>query len=217
MFNKEIIKETLNSIKRIDIITGNYYHSNLKAMKYLKSVLNNLIIKIPYQGYSDIFELMSKGKLQRWCHYTSQSAILLFDDNDYIEKGYLYLNKNQPNYYHSWVTFNYGNQEYVFDPCLNCICKRKEYHEIFKIKETKTIRAKDIKRFLIEKINYYKSKTMINHDKFNKYKESVANKVYEIKIDDRDIFNEHFSGMNVIYNLELNNKKINKVEANYNL
>ena len=54
-----------------------------------------------------------------------------FQDNDYIERGSLSSDKDEPRYNHSWICFKYKGCEYVLDPCLNFICKKKDYNKIF--------------------------------------------------------------------------------------
>lgn len=125
---------------------------------FLKDTLKNLKIEITskYKS-SDIFELMNKGALEGWCFQTSESAIIFFNDDDYIQRGYLKSDDNL-DYYHSWIVFNYENKKYIFDPCLQIICEYEIYHEIFNTKVLANIKAKKVKEYIINYINNYSKK-----------------------------------------------------------
>ena len=102
-----------------------------KIIEYLINRLSDLYIEVlgDYQG--TILELMSSGKLEGWCWQTTESAIVFFNDDDYIERGNLKFEEKTKKYYHSWICFNFNGVEYVLDPCLNFLCKKddekKEY------------------------------------------------------------------------------------------
>ena len=125
---------------------------------YLKDTLKNLKIEITSKHKSsDIFEFMNKGALEGWCFQTSESAIIFFKDDDYIQRGYLKSDDNL-DYYHSWIVFNFENKKYIFDPCLQIISEYEIYHEIFNTKVLANIKAKKVKEYIINYINNYSKK-----------------------------------------------------------
>ena len=65
--------------------------------------INNLYIEFLGDYEGSLFELMAVGKLIDWCWQTTESAIVLLNDYDYIERGNLYIDEATPEYYHSWI------------------------------------------------------------------------------------------------------------------
>lgn len=179
MFNKETtFYEKSNYLKSQEIDPG--------VLKYLKNKFNNLYIEIlgDYQG--DIFSLMNSHRLMGWCWQTTESAILFLNDEDYIERGYLCLDKIDRNYYHSWICFNYKDIEYVFDPCLDIICKKEYYIDVLDAKVKAKIYALSVKKELIKQINTPKETKnekierifdRILGDDYKKYKEEHKDEV----------------------------------------
>ncbi len=123
---------------------------------YLKDRLQNLYIEVLDIAKGDIFTLMSLEKLEGWCWETTESAVVFFQDEDYIERGVLNLEKKYPNYYHSWICFSYKNKEYVLDPCLNLLCPKDAYVYLFDRKLKGKVLAKDVREELLR--HYHLSK-----------------------------------------------------------
>ena len=134
-----------------------------EVYEYLKEKLKNLKIDITskYKN-SNILDLMNKGALEGWCFQTSESAILLFNDDDYIQRGYLKSDDNL-DYYHSWIAFNYEDKKYIFDPCLQLISEYEIYHNVFQTKILANIKSKEVKKYIINYIKNH-SKKEINED-----------------------------------------------------
>lgn len=126
-------------------------------LKYLKNRLQNLFIEIGGDYEGTIFELMDDGFLEGWCWQTTESAVVFFKDNDYIERGYLTINTTGE-YLHSWICFNFENKEYVFDPSLQILTERSIYHYVFEVSLKSTISARKVRQDLISEIEEYKMK-----------------------------------------------------------
>ena len=147
-----------NKIKKV-----NENKCDKEVYEYLKEKLKNLKIDITskYKN-SNILDLMNKGALEGWCFQTSESAILLFNDDDYIQRGYLKSDDNL-DYYHSWIVFNYEDKKYIFDPCLQLISEYEIYHNVFQTKILANIKSKEVKKYIINYIKNH-SKKEINED-----------------------------------------------------
>jgi len=141
MKNEQIKK--LNKLRR-EIIDIDIY-------EYINNLLKNLYIEITGNYEGNTLYLMKRNLLEGWCWQTTESTIIFFNDDDYICRGNLKLDKNTT-YYHSWICFNYQNKEFVFDPCLNILCKKKLYDKVFQVKIISKLTAKTIKEDLINKI-----------------------------------------------------------------
>ena len=98
-----------------------------KVVEYLMNKLNNLYIEVLGDYEGSLFQLMPVGKLMSWCWQTTESVIVFLNDDDYIERGNLYFDERTPEYYHSWICFNYNGMEYVLDPCLSFLCKKIDF------------------------------------------------------------------------------------------
>ena len=94
-------------------------------------------------------DLMKLGLLEGWCWQTTETAIMFLNDEDYIERGNLiferYSDVNEYKYFHSWICFKYNNEEYIFDPCLDLLCKRNLYHKIFEVEIMGIVCAKNVR------------------------------------------------------------------------
>lgn len=122
----EIIKVFINENNfkaedRIKILRAN--KENIGVTAYLIHRFQNLKIEVLGEYEGKIMELASKDLLLGYCWQTTESAIIFLNDDDYIERGNLYLEENDK-LYHSWICFKYKNRNYVFDPCLNILCKK---------------------------------------------------------------------------------------------
>lgn len=126
-----------------------------EVYEYLKTILENLYIEILgiYEG--NTLYLMQRELLEGWCWQTTESTIIFFKDTDYICRGNLYLDKNTI-YYHAWICFNYNNKDYVFDPCLNILCKKKIFDKVFQVDIKAKIPSKKVKEELITKLQTQK-------------------------------------------------------------
>lgn len=103
IISKAINKKPLTEEEKFKILRSK--RINPKIVEYLTHRLSELYIEVlgDYEGL--LFELMSTGKLEGWCWETTESAIVFFNDNDYIDRGNLKFDERTPNYYHSWICF----------------------------------------------------------------------------------------------------------------
>ena len=124
-----------------------------KVLKYLAEKFQNLTIEVLNRYTGNIMDLMSRNYLEGWCWQTTETAIIFLNDDDYIERGNLYLYfENNREYWHSWICFKYNGEEYAFDPCLNFLCKKSWYSKLFKTDVRGKVTAKQVREELIGKI-----------------------------------------------------------------
>ena len=125
---------------------------------YVKTILRNLSIEIGGDYEGNVIELMNKGLLEGWCWQTTESSIVFFNDDDYIERGNLIFSIYKK-YWHSWICFTFNDIVWVFDPCLQIIIEKDIYYHIFEINEIAGIvNAKSVRKDLIYRINHHKEK-----------------------------------------------------------
>ena len=146
LFNKKSLTEE----EKIKILHSKT--ADKKVVLYLMNRLSQLHINVLGEYEGDLFELMAASKLAGWCWETTESAILFLNDDDYIERGYLKFDDDTQEYYHSWICFKYNGIEYVLDPCLSFLCKKKLYSKIFETKVLGKVSARDVKEELIKQI-----------------------------------------------------------------
>ena len=162
--------KNLNEEQRFKII--NREKIPLSVINYLNGILKDIYITLENNsGY--LLDLMKQEKLTGWCFQTTESAIVFFDDNDYIERGYL---------------------KFVFDPCLNIICKKIDYMKVFEIEVLSYVIAKMVKEEFIKQMKSSNSEVIIQGV------EDVNKPLYR-----------NNSG----YKVKTHNKKIKKLNAYY--
>lgn len=137
----------LNEKQRFKIIGSNQVSSSVN--RYLAKKLRNLRINIVQSYEGKILKLMKKGVLEGWCWETTETAIIFFEDNDYIQRGNLKFD-NQTLYHHSWICFRFKEKDYVFDPCLSILCEKEIYDKIFEISPLGKVSAKEVKNAMLE-------------------------------------------------------------------
>ncbi len=123
-----------------------------EVISYLMKRLAYLHINVLGKSEGSLFDLMNNKALIGWCWQTTESAIVFLNDDDYIERGYLHLDADIPNYYHSWICFNYNDEEYVFDSCLDFVCKKEDYYQLLKPQVVGLVSAQEVKEALISQI-----------------------------------------------------------------
>lgn len=196
-----------------------------KVFEYLKPHFDNLKIQIYNDCERDIFELMYNGALVKWCWQTTETAILFLEDNNYIERGTLKLDKKE-DYYHSWIIFIFKGIEYVFDPCLQILCEKDMYYKIFEVDVKGRTTAKLVREYFINYINNPPQKKLISNEEkrrekfnlmimetlgesdFQKYKS-------EIVVYGKDDVNAPIYRNGVGYRAEIENEKVKKLVAHY--
>ena len=199
---------------------------NPEVLIYLMDKLENLYIEVlgDYKGY--IFELIPNNKLEGWCWQTTESAIVFLNDDDYIERGELYLDENQDEYYHSWICFKYNYEEYVFDPCLNLLCKKDSFHKAFDVKLKGKVTAKEVKEELIRQVTTPKKKEPSKYDKFfedfwkdlmgeEQYKKYQEEKKDEVVVSGIEDANTPLYRNGAGYKTEIENGKIKRLTVHY--
>ncbi len=195
-----------------------------KIIEYLINRLSDLYIEVlgDYQG--TILELMSSGKLEGWCWQTTESAIVFFNDDDYIERGNLKFEEKTKKYYHSWICFNFNGVEYVLDPCLNFLCKKDDYHKIFDIEVKGTVTAKMVREELIRQIQTPKEKEISEFSKnFENFWNNFLGDEYqerkkgEVIVNGKEDVNTPLYRNGAGYKTELHDGKIKKLTVHYYL
>lgn len=200
---------------------------NPKVVQYLVEILDDLYIEVMgiYEG--TLFELMVEGKLMSWCWQTTETAIVFFNNNDYIERGNLYIDKKTPQYYHSWICFTYDNEEYILDPCLTILCKKKEYEKMFNPNVKAKILAKDVKEELIKQITNAPEETDKSNDPKSMdslfkmmmgeaaYYAMKERKKVEVEVDSSEDINAPLYRNGSGYKAEIKNNKIKKLKVHF--
>lgn len=139
-------EKVLNQSQRFDMIRSSCVDKTV--WEYLDDTLKELKIEICGKHEGTVLNLMRRGLLEGWCWQTTESSIVFFNDNDYIERGNLVFDKYE-NYWHSWICFNYENTEYAFDPCLNLLSNKEVYNEVFETDVKGIVTAKQVREELI--------------------------------------------------------------------
>ena len=198
---------------------------DLKVVEYLVKKLGNLYIEVLGDYEGSLFELMALGKLEGWCWQTTESVIIFLNDDDYIERGNLYFDTKTPKYYHSWICFNYNGTDYVLDPCLSVLCKKKTYYKMFEPDVKGTVLSKDVKEEFLRRITNPKKeeaskasesfemllKSLLG-DSYDDFKEKRKN---EIVINGPENVNTPFYRNGAGYRTQLENGKIKKLTVHY--
>ncbi len=220
---KEIVSKVINKTPLSEEDKLNLLHSkriNPKIVKYLIRRLSELHIEVLGDYEGSIFELMSDGKLEGWCWQTTESAIVFFNDDDYIERGNLKFDERTFKYYHSWICFNFNGTEYVLDPCLNFLCKKDDYYRIFEIEVIGKVTAKAVKEELIRQVTTPKEEnTSEAHKSFNIFWKRFLGDMYEkdqetIVYGPEDV-NTPLYRNGAGYKAELQDGKIKKLTVHY--
>lgn len=150
IISNQINKKTLTKEEKFKILRSKRIELQIK--EYLINRLSALHIEVLDDYERSIFELMPVEKLEGWCWETTESAIVFLNDNDYIEKGNLKFDEGTFKYYHFWICFCFNKTEYVFDPCLNFLCKKYDYSKIFETEVKGHVTAKAVREELIRQV-----------------------------------------------------------------
>ena len=147
-------KNKFTEVEKNRILQYRKVYSNI--VNYLMQRFNNLHIEVLGDYEGSLFQLMFAEKLIGWCWQTTESAIVFLNDNDYIERGTLFIDERTPKYYHSWICFNYYDVDYVLDPSLSLLCKKEDYYKMFNPNIIGKVSAKLVKDELIRQITSVK-------------------------------------------------------------
>lgn len=224
ILNKIIHEQSLSKVDKFKLLHTKVVDKRVIA--YLASILQNLHIEVLGRYQGTILELMPYGNLEGWCWQTTESAIVFFNDDDYIERGNLSFDKDEPRYEHSWICFKYKGCEYVLDPCLNFICKKKDYSKIFEVEVQSQVTAKEVREDLIRQIEQKKKKPKEKDPTFDKIWEMIMGDYYqdyvertkdEVVLNGPDNINSPLYRNDVGYKIEMDNSKIKMLTAHYYL
>lgn len=223
ILKKVIFREPLTEEERFKILRSK--RIDPKVVEYLMEKLNNLYIEVLGDYEGSLFELMKNEKLEGWCWQTTESAIVFLNDDDYIERGNLKFDERTKKYYHSWICFNFDNEEYVLDPCLNLLCKKSDYSKIFEVNVKGRVSAKDVKEELIRQITTPKKEDNSRAhksferflkrqlgDSYEKYNEKKQN---EVIVHGPENVNTPLYRNGAGYKTEIENEKIKKLTVHY--
>ena len=184
---------------------------------YIKSFFDNLHIEIVGKYEGNLMDLMEIGVLEGWCWQTTETASLFLPDTSYIERGDLKFTSNKL-YYHSWINFTYKGKQYIFDPCLQILCERKYYHQIFEVTIKGQVTAKRVKEYFINYISNPPKKE--RNEEFEKVFRTLFGELSErtkgeIVIHDEENPSAPMYRNGVGYKTILDNGKIKKLVAHY--
>lgn len=192
----------------------------VEIINYLSSLFKTLTIEVANTKQSNIMDLMKKRILEGWCFESTNTALLFFQDLDYILRGTLILEKNYK-YYHSWICFKYNNIEYVFDPALNYICQKELYDALFTPKINGMTHAISVRKYFLD---YVKNPPKELKNKFSNsakrfmietFKIDIDNPSTEIRIIGRENPYSEMYRNNTGYNVELEDGQIRKLTAHF--
>ena len=190
MGSKELDIKNFTTEERFNYVNDN--RASSEVLDYLNNKLIHLKIFMYDKYEGNIIELMNKKLLEGWCFQTTEIASLFLDDDSYIIRGVLRLNKNKK-YYHSWIVFNYKDVDYVFDPCLNFVTTKDFYDEVFDIEIKGKVSSFAVKNCFVDYV----------------YNE-MDNK--SIK---KDVNGPLYRNNGVSYKIELEDNKIKRIRAYY--
>ncbi|MBQ4263565.1 MAG: hypothetical protein IJB83_04940 [Bacilli bacterium] len=223
ILNKVINKKPLTEEEKFKILHSK--RVDKKVVEYLINRLSQLHIEVLGKYEGSLFELMPVGKLEGWCWQTTESAIVFFNDNDYIERGNLNFDERTPQYYHSWICFDFNGTEYVLDPCLSFLCKKSDYSKIFQIDVKGKVTAKAVREELIRQITAPKKEdNSESHKKFDTFLKNFLGDSYEsyqrkkkeeVVVDGPEDPNTPLYRNGAGYKTEIANGKIKKMTVHY--
>ena len=190
--------------------------------KYLENKFQALTIEVCGDYTGLILDLMKQKVLEGWCWQTTESAIVFLLDDDYIERGNLVFDK-YTNYWHSWINFHVKNTEYTFDPCLNVLCERKLYQEVFETDVKGIVNASIVRDKLIDSILNPKPKKISNSpgsifvENFMKkyFGDSLERQKDEVRISGNDDVTSPMYRNSTGYKAVIEDGKIKKLVAHF--
>ena len=201
----------LNEWERFDLI--NQLDIDNSVFEYVKTRLKNLSIEIGGDDKGNVIELMNKGLLEGWCWQTTESSIVFFNDDDYIERGNLTFGAYNE-YWHSWICFTFNNILWVFDPCLKILVEKNIYYHVFEINEIAgVVNAKSVRDDLIYRINHREKKNFNESGILAQYiSERQKNETHISGDDDvKSLMYRNSTG----YTATIDNGKVNTLIAHY--
>jgi len=195
-------------------------NSEDSVLNYLKEILKSLYIEITDSDAENILDLIPKGALMGWCWETTQTCAIFFKNSDYVERGDLYINERNPKYHHSWIVFTFNDKEYIFDPCLDCLCSKKLYYTKFNVQLKGKSSVEKIKKHIIQTIKNKPKQVELKDDWaiwwWNKLSlEEQERKLQEVTIDGTEDVNAEIYRGSVGYRAKFKNDDLEEVTAHY--
>lgn len=132
-------------------ITTKKSNMDIEIFPYLTEKLQNLNINVTgcYEG--NPIDLMKNHYLQHWCYESTNTAIVFFDDEDFIERGSITVYPNE-RFSHAWIVFTFKKQKYILDLALDVLCKKELYDSLFEPKIEGYSSSLTTKDYLIQKL-----------------------------------------------------------------
>lgn len=219
--NKEKINDlNIQQCEKLKLPKKNIYIPNIKdsdsgVLVYLKDKLKPLFIEVLGEYSGGIFEIIETRGLRGWCWESTQTCSIFLNNDDYIERGNLYIDERNPEYYHSWICFKFNDEEYIFDPCLDCLCLKTLYYKRYNPKVVGRVKAIKVKEKFYDAIKNYKVDEKDNWI-FSRLSEEIKNRLREeIIIKTVEDVNEPFYRGNVGYRTKIKEDKVEKMTAHY--
>lgn len=220
---KFILKKELTEEEKFKILRSK--RIDIKVVEYLIDKLNNLHIDVLGEYDGSLFELMPVGKLAGWCWETTESAIVFLNDDDYIERGNLRFDERTPEYYHSWICFEFDGTEYVLDPCLSFLCKKSDYAKIFEIDVKGKVSAKAVREELIRQVTAPKEEANSeSHKAYQSFMKGFLGEFYDnymeskkgkVMVHGSNDINAPLYRNGAVYKTEIDNGRVKKLTVHY--
>lgn len=161
---------------------------------------------------------MNKGLLEGWGWQTTESSIVFFNDDDYIERGNLKFSTCKK-YWHSWICFTFNSIVWAFDPCLQILVEKDIYYHVFEISEIAgVVSAKSVREDLIYRINHRKEEKRNKPESdFSKFLAQFCSERQknETRISGNDDVKSPMYRNNTGYTATIDNDTINTLIAHY--
>lgn len=213
---EKINNEQMSQQEKLKILDSN--RVGYIIILYLARRFKNLTIEILGDTSGNILELMNSGELNGYCWQTTETAILFLNDDDYIERGNLFFGDSRK-YYHSWICFKFLGEEYVFDPCLDIICKKCIYTETLKADIKGRVTGKEVKEYFINYVTSDDRKEKDNESFNNIFSKIIGEELErtkgEITFPEEEDVNAPMYRNDVGYKPNIKKGKVKKLIAHY--
>lgn len=210
--------ESLSREQKFEIL--NSKNATPKLIEYLANRLQYLYIEVLGDYEGSLMDLMKRRLLIGFCWQTTESSIVFLENEDYIERGTLHFEENDT-CYHSWICFKFNKVEYVFDPCLDLLCKKSIYNKLFSPMIKARVSARIVREYLIDSIKNPKPKKEDENLKrakefMEKFFGSALEKQREYKtVETKNDVNAPMYRHNTGYKAIIENGKIKKLVAHF--
>lgn len=223
ILRKIMTKEPISQEEQVKMLHNKRIDKDV--VNYLIKRFAHLRINVEGKDKGSLLDLMNDKKLIGWCWQTTESAVVFLNDDDYIERGYIFLDEVLPEYYHSWICFNYQGIEYVLDPSLDFLCTKEDYYKVLKPTIVGMVDAKSVKDELIRQIT---SPSLVPYpayeDKCDAYCRALLNDFYaeyakehrnEVMVHGQEDVNAPLYRNGSGYQANIEKGRIRKLKVNY--